>query len=243
MPKGWKQMQKDKENRPQQGSVGNRMRLKAGDIARVRFLTDIDEIFWGYFHTIPKFTRTGKRYSESFYCIAEDKEKCPYCEAVGEDIAVTRRKYFFWVYVYEIFHADQSKPEWKAVEHDDETMYKEIVGAPKILETGPGMNSYIENRFNTWVRKFKTLIDRDYLWKRTGASMDDTSYDLVPEDKSDFDSGLLKGELPSLEALVKKENVGASEQENGGEKPGRKPFLETIDEIFGGEDKTEELPF
>ena len=236
MPNGWKEMVKDKERRPQSQSISTELRVKDGDIAKVRFITDRSDIFWGYFHSVPKFTRTGERYSESVYCLAEDGLDCPY-DGIEGDMSITRRKIYFWIYVYYVLHKQQKKngTNWESVEFEEEQMFKETVEAPRILGTGPGMNGYIEDRFDTWFKKYKTFLDRDYLWRRKGSGMKDTLYDLVPEDKSDFDMALVKVELPDLESIIKKISVPKEEEKTETKKD--KSFVESVKDIFEEEDE------
>lgn len=239
MPKGWKEMKEDKEKRPTR--TGMMLLLNDGDVARMRFLTDREEMFWGYFHAVQGRSRLGKLFTKQVYCFAEDGLECPYDNMADENVARTGRRFHWWVYVYYKLHRKKEKDaDWTEEDYFGETMYKEEINTFKILGTGPGAQGVIEQKFDSWYKRFKTWCDRDYYWAREGEQLE-TKYDLMPDlemKPSKLPKELLeiKEGLPDLEETVKGKAPTMIDNVNGENGPKeKKSFLESIDDIFDEE--------
>ena len=177
-------------------------------IAKIRFITPLDQMFWAFFHSQPKATRMGKMWYENVYCLRQDQKDCQYCDQVGSDLAKARRRLFFWVYTYGIYFIKQDKDGKRTpVAYLGENYFYSPVNDFRILETGPGQNDMIWNKLEKTEKRFQTLLDRDYDWSREGSTMNDTLYDLVPceSGKTDLAAEVVAKivQLPSLEAKVK----------------------------------------
>jgi hypothetical protein len=183
MPVGQKTLVEDKKKKEAEFSLSRDLRLKDdAKIARIRFISDIDTFFWAYFHLVLTMTRLGKKYQKMYYCMVQDNKECPF--DTNKDTMAVKKKLFFWVYVYGIYHLNQdAEGKWQKVEYEGDQYYVEPVNAFKLLVTGPGQNNTIESKFDKWGKKFKTLTDRDYNWAREGSTMKDTVYDLNPCDE------------------------------------------------------------
>ena len=209
--------EREKVERSIRGRKTQRLRIASGDIARVRFLTDANEVYWAYFHSVKSMTRLGKTYSRWVYCDKTadpdaDCEKCKKVDLESSEVSFPRFRMFFWVFLKNIQHIKKDDKElWKAIKRlgkSGKTFYEEEVNLPLVLETGPGNQGYIEERIKTWADKYGTLCDRDYEWSRKGEKMEDTVYDLIPMDSEEFElSEELKDSLIPLENVARPELV------------------------------------
>ena len=187
-----------------------RLWINAGDIAFIRFLTDVEDVYWHRFHRIPQRSRMGKTYSQWKYCAVEDEGDCKYCSldplVDKNDVRIPRTRFFFWVYVKGILHKSPAKDgSWKEIKYAGDTYYKEEKNRVQIFETGPGQGGATEAKLKNWAKRFGTLTDRDYEWVRQGTEVSDTSYDLIPVEKKTVlkDEEEIKKGLMDLEELIK----------------------------------------
>ena len=65
----------------------NQCEIKGGDVAVIKFIQDANKIFVCGFHAVPTKGKFGE-YNQDVYCLAQDGEPCPFCEQIGEDIAI-----------------------------------------------------------------------------------------------------------------------------------------------------------
>ena len=254
MPKGLRSLGETKDAR--EAAAGSKMgflELKAigpadakkedAKIARIRFLTDWDDsLVWGCFHNVPAVSRMGKAYKKEVYCerSSGDKDaKCIHCEDENPKTAWTSIKFFLWVWAYEIYHLKQdAEKKWKETEYLGDTYFVEPVNALKILKTGPGKEGYIETRFGEWMKRKKTLTDRDYDWCRNGVGLE-TMYDLVPRDEKTALSAEQKKtleELPDLEEIAFKKK----KPKEDAKKPAKSgKAASAVESMLGGDDDDE----
>jgi len=207
----FKGLAKIKENNEQIQNMRNEskneidvLKLVDGDYAKIRILSDSNEVIKVPFHSKELHFPSGKTFTKMIYCSGEND--CGICgDNEGEDdIRETRSKLILYIYVYEVAHK-QNNPDkdWKK---DSETgKYIETVNKPMLLMTGRGNQGYIENTFIEYWGKYKTLSDRDYIWGRKGSGLKDTLYSLTPEDKSKIPGVVLssKEKLKPLETIIK----------------------------------------
>ena len=181
------------------------LKLKDGEHARIRILTETDNIIRAEIHELTETTPKGTIYPKR-YCTREDNGDCKYCK----DGDIPKKTLFFWVYVYEIMHKQQSPflekdpnaQRWSQVKSPGGgAYYKEEVNGVRILRTKRGKNNSIEDLFINFADEYGTWLDRDYKWARTGSSMNDTSYSLTPKDPSKM-TAEVKEALSSLPSLV-----------------------------------------
>lgn len=184
------------------------LRLKDGDIAVIRILSDIDKVFSCEMHSVKRVTASNKTYNEQIPC-KRDSGECKLCEA---EIVKSERIYF-WIWCHHILHTFQNplaemdeKKKWKKVKNQlGEIFYKEVINGAKLLVTGPGHGRYIVAKFVNAARNAEgTLCDRDYKWVRSGKDLTDTNYDLMATEPSEMSEDVKKAVegLKDLEEVV-----------------------------------------
>ena len=180
-------------------SRGNRLRLSDGDVASIRILQEAADFFVPSVHPVQDVSAKGKTFWRRFVC---EGDGCRWCQ---KGLDVTERIYV-WVWVSYILHkSPQDGKEWERVKNRaGATFYKEMIGAPRVLETGIGKSRYIAMKFINMNAEYGTLIDRDYNWLRTGSGKEDTAYDLIPTNLRKFYQEV--PELKDLEELIKSES-------------------------------------
>ena len=225
-----KRMEEAQKAREQMQNNSMELKIKGDEIARLRILVEPQDIKTGFFHRVPRPTPKGKTFTEDIFCTAPDKE-CVYDSDPKQEIRALKSRMFVWLYVYYVLHKNKEKPEWIETERAGFKFYKEEINALKYLRTGEGWGGYIVNKFLAYYGKSGTLCDRDYEWIRQGEAMNNTVYDLLPEDASKMTSEIKKiqANLPSLEVIMKGEKV---ESVTNGAKPEEKkeelPLLERL---------------
>ena len=165
------------------GAPNQFLLLKGGDSAKIRFITEGSEIITLNYHMVPRRTRGGAVIPDLVYCGWDDGKDCALCGDVSGPPRSRKLNAYVWVY-------RTTKANGDVVE----------VNAPKVLRTGPGNSGYITTLLTTYLRKYSTLKDRDYEWRRTGTQMENTVYNLIPEDPTPFPVEIMKGigSLPPL---------------------------------------------
>lgn len=179
------------KERQKGNTLGLFLTLRDGDAATIRFITDADDFVSEYYHNgmSSKVSKNGKRIPFNDYCGYDDGFDCAHCANVSSPVARGRRINMY-VWVYEVARADGKVDE---------------VNAPRVLRVGSGKGQYITNLFVSYVKKYGTLTDRDFEWRRTGGGVENTTYSLIPEDKGpapkELNDALSK--LPDLEAVAR----------------------------------------
>ena len=168
------------------------LKLKAGEIAIIRFITDLDDMEWAYFHGVARQTRLGsKNYAEEIYCKMQDDERCEYCEAAGDsDARKVKVRMFFHVFCFGVLHAEKDADgKWKEIQYLGSKYFAETVNQFKILKTGVGTQGNLKERIKSWAKRNAdeahpngTLTNKVYDWIRQGSGREDTTYDLAPRD-------------------------------------------------------------
>ena len=211
-----KRMEDAQKAREQMQQTSMELRIKGDEIARLRILVEPEEIKTGYFHRVQRPTPKGKTFTEDIFCTAPNQE-CKYDSDPKPEVRALKSRMFVWVYVYYILHKNKDeKNTWVETDRAGFKFYREEVNSLKYIRTGEGWGGYIVNKFLAYYGKSGTLCDRDYEWIRQGDSMNNTVYDLLPEDPSKVSAAVKKvqSNLPSLEAIMKGEKV---EPPNGAE--------------------------
>ena len=203
MTKGIEAIVKDQEKRSQEFTRSEipDLKLKDGDVATLRFLTDGSDIEDTEFHFIPRVAKSGKNYTEVKACRASQYGECAYCAQFGVQ---TKRMFSLWAYIYHVDHlmqnpAGRDNPDllWPKVGE----AYKEIVQNVRLFQCTHGQNDARFNLFRVMFRKYRTLTDRDYEWARVGSGMNDTNYALVPCDKEEIKPHIAQL-IPQLPPLI-----------------------------------------
>jgi hypothetical protein len=166
--------------------------------AVIRFLSDVDDVFWGNFHRVMKRSQKGVTYYEPVFCLEELHQSCPYCQ---EDISMS---YMFlaWVYEYRQFMAlageGRERITWNGL-----VRFKEEIGEARLMHYSHMHKGSIDMR----VQRYGNLTDRDYEWIRTGVKgTNRPTYILEPVEGTIValppDLEKLRGTLPKLEDIA-----------------------------------------
>lgn len=209
MLKGLKEL-KEKTEQAKQYASEDRIRLLYlgdGEHARVRFLTDVDDIIEAGMHELEEISPRGKRYVKR-YCSREDTGNCQNCN----DGNIPKKTLFLWAYVYEIMHktqnpaleSDVNASRWPQVKSPGGGVYyKEEVDGVRAFRTKRGKSNSIQDAFINYADEYGTWCDRDYKWSRSGKSMD-TTYSLAPKEPSKMTKDIKEVQkgLPNLADYV-----------------------------------------
>lgn len=164
----------------------NQLEVKAGDVAVIKFVQDASKIYICGFHAVPTKGKFGE-YNQDVYCPAQDGKPCQYCERIGEEIAILHKKWHAWVWVDKIFHTKQVDANWMVGKRGKKQYYVEEVHGVRLLRKGEGKGKYLTNKLISVYEEYGTLMERVFLWKRTGDKRDDTLYDImVSTEDADF---------------------------------------------------------
>lgn len=219
MGKGMSSLRKEKEKRQAEFQSGNELKLRPivkngvpveedAKIARIRFITDLPDMMWGYFHNVMSVSRLGKKFNKEVYCMIQEDRDCMYCASSEDKVRSTSLKMFFWVYCYQIYHVKpDTENKWKKEEYLGTEYYIEPVNDLRLFKTGPGQNDSFSLRLDNWFKRFKTLTDRDYEYCREGLGLK-TEYDLIPdsEGKSELSEDIKEAskKITLLEDVINK---------------------------------------
>lgn len=257
---GLDNLKKKYDDQAKRGVVkkSNQLEIKDGDVAVIKFVQDANKIYICGFHSVPTKGRFGE-FNQDVYCKAQDGQPCEYCEQIGEDIAILHRKWHSWVFVDKIYHARQSDANWMVEKRGKKQYFVETVQGIRLLRKGEGKGKYLTNKLISIYEEYGTLLDRVFLWKRTGQKRDDTLYDILPstEDKN-FKIDLKGDPMPlkevaqqyvrmetrtgSEESLKEKIEAAASKK-NGNKKNGSKKSKGVEETDNGQDNEAEDLPF
>lgn len=160
----------------------NILKIKDGDTALIRFITDKDELIRAKFHDVKKITPRGE-FTVPVYCTSEDTGICSNCSAGS----VPYNTINLWCYAYYILHKSQNpkiqagsnEGIWSQVKHGKGILYKEEINAFRWFRSKFGFQGRYRQMFIDFVKEYETLCDRDYSWSRTGATNKNTNYSLM----------------------------------------------------------------
>ena len=128
----------------------NTVRIKPGEHAVLRFITDFTNGDMSRFHGIPGMTAKGQQFTSYEYCsrinVNEsgrviDKD-CEHCLSADERIVKTTSRYLSWVMHYGTFHVDQNpfldrddQEPWDLITKGNRQFYRETIKKPQLLNT------------------------------------------------------------------------------------------------------------
>ena len=194
------------------------IKLKDGEQALFRFLTEPDSVISAEFHTVKEITPKGE-WRVKKYCSQDSS--CKYC-AEG---STTGELIFLWTYCYYILHKQQNprldtdpeSPKWKRVKVGEQIYFQEEVNGPRVFRTGPGKGYTYKTNLINYANEYGTYMDRDYKWIREGAQKEDTAYTLMPKDPKPMGDEVKKvlKELPDLTKVVSGEIISFDQTKSG----------------------------
>jgi len=224
--------EKPRTDRIQRNKIPS-FKLRDGDKARFRFITDADNIIRAYFHRIPIVFPSGKMWNEDVFCKREEGIECEFCKRVDEQERKAGLKLCSWVYAYEIQHKFQNPRLQK--EEDAEVwkknksgMYVENINKAMFWLSGVGKDKVLLKMLANLNAKYGTLLDREYEITRSGFDKG-TTYTIIPESPSAIPENIKHLNLPDLLKVVKGEILSLN--------PDEKPVLTSKEK-----EEAEEIP-
>lgn len=168
--------------------------------ARVRFLTESEDVYWEWFHTQRETTSRGKTIWVDRVCPRQIGQECAAC--ASEDFP--SRQFLAWVWVYHVDHA-QPGPDRRPVTVGTLVRHRETVGGVRLLRASAahaGALSLAVARYGAGA-----LTSRDYEWVRAGAAgASRPTYSLLPADGDATPlppaAAAAAGALPDLEDVA-----------------------------------------
>lgn len=117
------------------------------------------------------------------FCTYDDTGNCARCL----DSKPTQQ-FGVWVWVNYILRKKQNPAlgkydnakTWRKVKYRDELYYYQEINDVRLWTSGPGNKRYIFNQLFEHFEQFGSLMDRGYIWSRTGSSKEDTNYLIKP---------------------------------------------------------------
>lgn len=183
------------------------LRIKDGDTALIRFVTDKDELIRARFHDVKRMTPKGE-FALPVYCTMEDTGLCPNCISGLVPYSTIN----LWVHVYYILHKTQNpniqtgsnEGIWSQIKSGKNVMYKEEVNKFMHFRTKYGYQGRYRQMFLDFIKEYDTLCDRDYTWSRTGGTAKNTNYTLMAKKESELDDSIKDAinDLPDLGDVV-----------------------------------------
>lgn len=194
------------------------VRLKDGEAALLRFLTEPDSVISAEFHTVKEMSPRGE-WRVKKYCSQDSS--CKYC-AEG---STTGELIFLWAYCYYILHRQQNPridmdsdaPKWKRGKVGDQIFFQEDINAPRIFRIGPGKGYTYKTTLINYANEYGTYLDRDYKWIREGAQKENTAYTLMPKDPKPMSEEIRNviKTLPDLSKVVSGEIISFDQPKVG----------------------------
>jgi hypothetical protein len=171
MPKGYKAYSQQQQERADGGGGGGggiyHIRcLEDGESCRLRFLTDHEDLFWGWFH---RKTDASGNFAGMKMCPRELGTACEDCIAAkgGEERRKASMNFLAWAYEYEHYY---TKPVEGAreVKIGLVTRYVKPVNEIRLWRYASAHMKALE----PIITRKGTITDRDYEWLRAGKSGD-----------------------------------------------------------------------
>ena len=197
----------------------NTVRIRPGEHAVIRFITDFVNGDMSRFHGIPGMTAKGQQFTSYEYCsrinVNESgrviEKDCEHCLSADERIVKTTSRYLSWVMHYGTYHVDQNpfldregQEAWNQVKIGNRTFFREAVKKPQLLNTSFTLFKNIEEKYDI----FSTLLGRTFDY-RSSRPANITQYSLETSDiqlSNDYSQEILDMEnnLPDLEMVAAK---------------------------------------
>tara|TARA_R110002020_G_scaffold146184_6_gene320727 strand:- start:18192 stop:18989 length:798 start_codon:yes stop_codon:yes gene_type:complete len=197
----------------------NTVRIRPGEHAVLRFVTDFTNGDMSRFHGIPGVTPKGQQFTSYEYCNRLNVNEsgpvistpCEHCVSGDERIAKTTSRYLTWVFHYGTFHMEQNpfldrdgQEPWDLVPKGNKQFYRETVKKPQLLNTSFTLFKNIEEKYDN----YSSLLTRTFDYRSSRPS-NITQYALELSDtqvQTDYAQEILDMEnsLPDLELIAAK---------------------------------------
>lgn len=196
----------------------NTVRIKDGEYALIKFISDLDDGDVSRFHSV-RVQNRGDVFTNYVYCPEQNlnefgriiDDQCPHCASTDVDVRKTGGRYLFWVFHYGTYHLDQNPYAgkyddakfWDKVETGKASYYRETVFKPQLLIASFTLFKDMESL------SFRqgTLKSRLYEYTRTNSGR--ISYSIMPSDQTvqntcDTEIEDMANDLPDLEKIAAK---------------------------------------
>lgn len=197
----------------------NTVRIRPGEHAVIRFITEFTNGDMSRFHGIPGMTAKGQQFTSYEYCNRVNVNEsgpvistpCEHCVSGDERIAKATSRYLTWVFHYGTFHAEQNpfldregQEPWDLVPKGNRQFYRETVKKPQLLNTSFTLFKNIEEKYEV----YSSLLTRTFDYRSSRPS-NMTQYALELSDtqvQNDYAQEILDMEnnLPDLELIAAK---------------------------------------
>jgi len=237
-PRGLGNIPKAPEGDSGGGERGNFIRntriLTDGEFCKIRFLTDVDEMYFEWQHSVRDAQGNFRGYkicpSSAF------NQECDDCKSGNNSASL---QFFGWVWEYNHTYTEPGDNR-TSIKEGKRTVYREDVNAVRLFRYSNFHKASLEMRAN----KYGTLLDRDYEWIRSGEKGSKRpQYMLEPSDdgKEPMPKELvtIAAGLPDLEDVA----LGRVETLDVNKKDVPYGEEEKVITIPLDDDKEEELPF
>lgn len=194
----------------------NTIRVRAGEFALMKFISDRDEGSKDRFHRVDKLSPSGKQFSEYIYCVQANKNDkgqivpgtCEFCVSADKLAQRTSPRYGYWAFCYAVFHAAQNPNigkyddavEWEYFTVGQRQMFRELVMKPQFLVLSHTTWEQLDQK----ATRYGTLTDVPYEYSNIKAQ-GKTSYIIerseldVPD--VDEEIAVATSALPSIEQV------------------------------------------
>ena len=197
----------------------NTVRIRPGEHAVIRFITDFANGDMSRFHAIPGMTAKGQQFTSYEYCSRLNVNEsgpvistpCEHCMSGDEKIAKSTSRYLTWVFHYGTFHAEQNpfldrdgQVPWDQVKKGNRMFYREVMMKPQLLNTSFTLFKNIEEKYD----RYASLLERNFDYSSSRPA-NITQYSIELSDTSvtnDYSQEILDMEkdLPDLELIAAK---------------------------------------
>lgn len=197
----------------------NTIRIKPGEHAVVRFITDYNNGDMSQYHGIPGMTQKGQQFTTYEYCAKVNKNEsgpildvpCEHCPSADERIAKTTSRYLTWVFHFGTMHVEQNpfldregQEAWEQMTVGNKTYFREVVKKPQLLNTSWTLFRNITDKYD----RYSTLLDRTFDYSSTRPSTI-TQYNIELSDtkvQNQYTQEILdmSNSLPDLELIAAK---------------------------------------
>lgn len=199
--------------------VRNTLRVRNGEFALIKFISDRSDGDVSRFHPIPGTSPAGKSFTEYKYCVKRNVDidrrqivtgTCEYCASADGNISRTSPRYAYWVFTYAVFHPTQNPSlgkyedakEWPLFTVGRNRMFREDIMKPQLL----GFSYTTFEMLDQKAKRVGTLLDGAWEYSRVDANQrttylfEQTNLPLPPIDDADLE--MSSSNVPEIELVA-----------------------------------------
>ena len=201
--------------------VRNTLRIRDGEMALFTFAQELLEGDMSYFHTVPEEMPSGKLAYPSVYCLKNEneqgillQEECPPCVSTNREVRIRRKKYHYWIYVYNAYRKEQNPGagnypdavEWPLAQVGRNQWYCESFNKPQLIQFSSTMWSTLDNLVGSMVNEADMVgqvFRYDHIKDPTGRHQYMLTHSTVPVDTISIqDINSIHRAMPNLEHVL-----------------------------------------